>query len=118
MNTVLWIVQGILAAAFLAAGGMKTTQAREQLVGRMAWMEDRKTLEVRLIGALEILGAVGLVLPGLLGWPAVWTQLAALGLALTMVGAIVVHLRRGEGKLLAGPLALFVLAVVVALGRK
>ncbi len=97
MTTTLWIIQGLLALAFLGAGAMKAIKRPEQLVEMgLAWAEDFSDGKVRAIGVLEILGGLGLILPVALGILPVLTGVAAVGLTLTMVGAIVVHLRRGE----------------------
>ena len=118
MNVVLWIIAGLLAAAFLAAGLMKVNGKREQLVEKMPWVNDFSQGQVKGIGAVEVLGAIGLILPGATGIATILTPLAALGLALTMAGAVVVHLRRGDGFGAAVPsLVLGLLAAVVALGR-
>ena len=72
---------------------------------------------MRLIGALEVLGAIGLVLPALTGVLPWLTPLAALGLVATMVGAILTHLRRNENSAIAVPVVLLVIAAFVAYGR-
>jgi uncharacterized membrane protein YphA (DoxX/SURF4 family) len=117
MGIALWMVQGLLAVAFLGAGGTKLSQPKEKLAKNMAWVEDFSQGTVRLIGTLEVLGAVGLVLPGLMGVLPWLTPLAALGLVLTMVGAILTHLRRSENSAIAPPAVLLVLAAFVAYGR-
>ena len=118
MNVALWIVAGLLALAFAAAGAMKLAQPRAKLAASgMPWVEDFTDGQVKGIGALEVLGALGLILPAALGIAEILTPLAAAGLAVVMVGAIVVHLRRGESKLVGAPLVLAVLAVVVAVLR-
>lgn len=118
MNTVLWIAASVLAFLFLAAGLMKISQPREKLAASgMAWAEDFSPRSVRAIGAVEALGALGLVLPAALGIAPVLTGWAALGLAATMLGAAAVHLRRKEAKSLPVALALLILAAVVAWGR-
>lgn len=66
MNTVLWILQIVLAVAFLGAGAMKLTQSRAKLAPRMGWVEDFSDTGVKAIGALEVLAAIGLVLPAAL----------------------------------------------------
>jgi len=117
MNIALWIVQGLLAVIFLMAGGMKLMQPKEKLAEKMAWANDFSPGVIKLIGALEVLGAIGLILPqmtGILPW---LTPLAALGLALTMVGAMVVHLRRNEAKEVVINVVLLVLTLFVAYGR-
>ncbi|MBK8900928.1 MAG: DoxX family protein [Anaerolineaceae bacterium] len=117
MNIALWIVQGILAAAFLMAGGMKLTQPKEKLAGNMGWVEDFSQNTVRLIGGLEVLGAIGLILPLALGILPVLTGAAALGLVLTMIGAALTHIRRRETSMLVPNLILGGLAAFVVVGR-
>ncbi len=118
MNTVLWIIASLLAVAFLAAGAMKLSRTREQLAASgMGWAADVGSGTVKLIGAVEVLGAIGLVLPALVDVATVLVPLAATGLALVMAGAAVVHLRRKEAQMVPVNLVLLVLAVVVAVGR-
>ena len=120
MNVLAWILSGVLAAVFLASGALKLTTAREKLLAnpRMGWANDFPDPQVRTIGALEVLAAIGLILPWLLDVARVLTPLAAVGLAIVMAGAGAVHGRRGELKE-AGPVVtvLFVAAVVVAIIR-
>jgi uncharacterized membrane protein YphA (DoxX/SURF4 family) len=117
MGIALWVVQVLLATAFLVSGATKLSQPKEKLVGKMAWMEDFSQPTVRIIGALEVLGAIGIVLPELTGLLPWLTPLAALGLALTMIGAALTHLRRAEYDGIAVTTVLLVLAVFVAYGR-
>jgi len=117
MNTALWIVQGLLALVFLMAGVMKATQPKEKLAGNMAWVEDFSAGQVRLIGILEILAAIGLILPpitGILPWLA---PVAAAGLGLMMIGAAVVHFRRGEYAMIGINIVFLLLTIFVAYGR-
>lgn len=117
MSIALWVAQGLLAVAFLAAGVTKLAQPKEKLAKNMAWVEDFSQSAVRLIGALEVLGAIGVVLPALTGILSWLTPLAALGLAATMVGAILTHLRLGERWAVVPPVVLLVLAAFVAYRR-
>lgn len=117
MNIVLWIVQGLLAVAFLMAGGMKLMQPKEKLAEKMAWVEDFSQNTIRGIGILEILGAIGLILPWALTIFPILTGLAAIGLVLTMLGAARTHLRRGETQMLVPNAVLGLLAAFVAYGR-
>jgi len=64
VNVFLWIVAGLLALAFLGAGAMKLSQPREKLAASMGWVNDFSAPMVKTIGALEVLGALGLILPG------------------------------------------------------
>lgn len=118
MNAVLWVLTIVLALAFLAAGVVKLTQAKDSLRERMAWVDDFSAAQVKGIGAVEILGALGLVLPAVTGIAPVLVPLAATGLAIAMVLAVIVHLRRGDGFAVAVPaIVLGILAVIVAWGR-
>ncbi|GAA2604970.1 DoxX family protein [Streptomyces tubercidicus] len=118
MNITLWIITSVLALAFLAAGLMKISQPREKLAASgMAWAEDFSPGSVRAIGAVEALGALGLILPAALGIAPALAAWAAVGLAATMLGAAAVHLRRKEAKAIPVNLALLLLAAVVTWGR-
>jgi uncharacterized membrane protein YphA (DoxX/SURF4 family) len=63
----LWVAQVLLAVAFLGAGATKLSQPKEKLAKNMAWVEDFSQPAVRLIGAVEVLGAIGVVVPALTG---------------------------------------------------
>jgi uncharacterized membrane protein YphA (DoxX/SURF4 family) len=118
MNIALWIVAGLLAVAFLASGAMKLTWPREKLAASgMGWAEDFSAGTVKAIGILEVLAGVGLTLPAALDIAPVLVPLAAVGLVVLMVGAIITHLRRHEARVIASPMALLALAVLVAWGR-
>lgn len=118
MNIVLWVLAGVLAVTFFASGLSKVVGQREAMIAKTPYVEDFPQGAVRLIGVVEMLGALGLVLPALLDVAPVLVPVAAIGLAAVMLGAVVVHLRRGEGAASAAPaLVLAVLAVVLAWGR-
>lgn len=119
METVLWVLTAVLAGMFVIAGATKAVRSKEQLVvePRMAWTEDFSPGLIRTLGVLELVGAVGLVLPGLLDAATVLVPVAAVCLAVLMVGAVVVHLRRGEVGGALMPAALLVGSVLVAWGR-
>ena len=117
MNIALWIVQGLLAVAFLMAGGMKLTQPKDKLAANMGWVEDFSQNAVRIIGLLEVLGAIGLVLPWALTILPELTGFAAVGLVLTMIGAAITHIRRGEMQMIVPNIVLGLLAAFVAVGR-
>jgi uncharacterized membrane protein len=118
VNVVLWIVAGVLAAVFLASGLMKLAQPRKKIVDSgMGWAADVSDGAVKGIGALEVLGALGLILPAVFGVATVLVPLAAAGLALVMVGAAVTHARRRENQMIVVNVVLFALAAFVAWGR-
>lgn len=118
MNTVLWIVTIVLALAFAAAGAGKLAQPKEKLLARMPWVADFSAGQVKGIGALELLGAIGLIVPGLLGIAPVLVPIAAVGLALLMLGAVITHVRRRDGfGAMLPSLVLLLLSAFVAWGR-
>ncbi len=113
----LWVVQGLLAATFLAAGLMKATAPLEQLQASMPWVSGAMGPAVRLIGVVEVAGALGLVLPAATRVKPSLTPLAALGLTTVMVFASLTHLVRGEVQMLPITAVLAGLAAFVAWGR-
>jgi uncharacterized membrane protein YphA (DoxX/SURF4 family) len=118
MNLVLWIVAGLLALAFVAAGVMKLTRSKATLAtSGMPWTEDYSAGTIRGIGVLELLAAVGLVLPAVLNIAPILVPVAALGLVAIMIGAIYTHARRKEYPMTIGNLVLLGLAAFVAWGR-
>ncbi|HLW49061.1 MAG TPA: DoxX family protein [bacterium] len=113
MNRVLWLVQTLLAALFLFAGGMKLVLPLDALTKQMplpGWF-------LRFTGTAEVLGALGLILPGLLGIRPGLTPLAAAGLSVVMIGATVLTLLAGGGLSALIPATVGLLAVFVVYGR-
>lgn len=117
MNTALWVVQGVLAAMFLTAGALKVSGTREKLESFMPWVQHYPTRVVRCVGVAEILGAIGLVLPGALDVAPWLTPLAASGLALLMALAAVHHVRKREWSEASFNVVLLALALFVAIFR-
>jgi hypothetical protein len=120
MNTALWIVAGLLAVAYLASGGGKLILPKETIAdfGASArWVEDFSPGSVKAIGALEVLGAVGLILPAALDIAPTLVPLASVGLVMIMVGAVITRIRRDEFTFMLADLAYLVLAAFVAWGR-
>ena len=108
-----WIVAGLLALFYLYAGGTKIAQSRERLRPMMGWVDTVPMRLVRTIGVLEVLGALGLVLPPLTGVAVGLALAAAVGLVLVQVGGITLHLRRGEARLIGLNIVLLAAAAVV-----
>jgi len=124
MEIATWVVAGVLAALYLTAGTLKTTQPMARLAGPMPWTTSLTVPQVRFLGVAELLGALGLVLPKLLdvvderaGLDGTLTGLAATGLALIQAGAIALHLKRGEAAVVPLNVVLFVAAAFVAAAR-
>ncbi len=117
MNTAIWIVQALLALAFIMSGLSKLFQPYEKLAAQMGYVNDFSPDAVRAIGTIEVLSAIGVVLPSLTGVLPWLTPLAAFGLAVTMGGAISTHLRRKEYPMIIVNLVLLAFAAFVVYGR-
>lgn len=119
MNLTLWIIAGLLAAGFIIAGSNKLFIPREKLAKAPGggWVLDFSPSFVKALGAVEILGAVGLILPALLNIAPILVPLAAVGLALIMVGAAIVSFRHREFRHVLVNLIYLALAAFVAWGR-
>ena len=111
MNIAYWLVAGLLALFYFYAGGLKVVSGRDQLRPMMAWVDRVPLPAVRTLGAVEILGATGLILPPLTGIASSLALVAASGFVLLQAGAIVVHLT-GEDRRIALNAGLTVAAAV------
>jgi hypothetical protein len=92
MNITYWIVAGLLALFYFYAGTLKVIRSRDQLRPMMAWVDRVPLPALRALGAVEILGAAGLILPALTGIAPWLAPAAAIGFVLLQTGAIAVHL--------------------------
>ena len=118
MNIVLWTAASVLALGFAASGAVKLVRTREQVVDAgFGWAESFSRGAVKRIGVAEVAGAVGLVVPPASGIASILSPIAATCLALLMVGAVVVHIRREETGKLGVPAVLLVLTAALAVGR-
>lgn len=111
-----WITAAVLAFVYLLSGGMKVIRPKDKLVAAgQGWAENVNPMLVKLVGLVEVLGALGVILPGLVaGAPTILAPLAAIGLVLVQAVAIGIHMRRGESKVILINIILLVLALVVA----
>ena len=119
MNLALWISAGLLAAIFLVGGAGKLAVPKEKIAGTPfgGWVEDFSANSIRAIGVLEVLAAVGLVLPAAVDIAPDLVPLAAVGLVLLMAGAAILHFRRHEPKVMVANLGYLALAGFVTWGR-
>jgi uncharacterized membrane protein YphA (DoxX/SURF4 family) len=118
MNTLLWILQIVLAVGFAAAGTLKVVKSRTELVETLGhWVEKFPAPLLKPLGVLEILAAIGLILPPLAGVLPVLTPVAAVGLIVIMVGAVVTHAREGELAKIGMNVGLAAMATAVAWAR-
>lgn len=117
MKYALWILQGILVIAFLAAGAMKLFMPIETLEAQMGFVSDTPNFLVRFIGFAELTGAIGLILPAALRIKPWLTPLAAVGLGVVMILAVGLHVSRAEWMEIGAPAVLLALLALVAYGR-
>jgi hypothetical protein len=119
MNVTLWIIAGALAAVFLAGSASKLFVPKDRIAAAPGgkWVEDFSSGAVKALGVLDVLAAVGLVLPAALGIAPVVVPVAAVGVVLLMVGAVITRTRHGGTKAIPVDLTYLTMAVVVAVGR-
>ena len=119
MNIGLWIIQIFLTFAFLTAGLVKVVLPTNKLKDKLGkWVNDFSTYQIKLIGTLEILGAIGLILPMWLNIYPILTPIAAIGLGLTMIGAIRTNARvMKKNSDIFKNVMFLILAIIVVIGR-
>jgi hypothetical protein len=118
MNAALWAGQIVLAVVFTFSGALKLVMSKERMLATgQTGVRDYSLPAIRMIAACELAGAAGLILPELIGRAFVLTPLAAIGLALVMIGAAVAHTRLSEPRNVAVNAVLFAICVFVAVGR-
>ncbi|MFD4325149.1 DoxX family protein [Nocardioides sp. NPDC058538] len=117
MNIALWIVAGVFGIAYVAGGIVKLTMPYEKYTAKTHWPEDFTPGKVKFMGAVETLGGLGLILPGLLDIAPVLVPVAASCMALYMAGAVTERLRRAEYKELLGDLLFLAAMIFIAWGR-
>lgn len=119
-NKVLWTLQILLAALYLFAGGFKLVAAPEQMVASATdpIPSANMVLFLRMIGGFEVLGAIGLIVPGLTGIKRHLTSIAAGCLAFIMLGAIVVSIMQIGVSAAIMPLVVGILDLIVMSGRR
>lgn len=117
MGIALWFVASLFATGFVAGGIVKLVSPYEKYAAHLHWPEDFTARNVKFMGTIELLGGIGLVLPGLLNIAPVLVPVAASGMALYMAGAVTERIRRGEYKELLGDLLFLIAMLFVAWGR-
>jgi hypothetical protein len=115
MNTALWIAQALVASLILVTGTVKLLLPRDRLIKRMHWASAWPAWRIKLLGLAEVAGAVGLIVPLATGIAPLLTPLAAICIAVLMVGAVRTHQRLGEGA--APAVVVAVLSLVIAVAR-
>jgi hypothetical protein len=115
MNMVLWVAQGFAALVFFLTGALKVVTPKEKLAEKMHWAATWPPGQIKLLGLAEVAGAIGLVLPAALHLAPALTPIAAVCLAVLMIGAVQTHRRSHESFVPA--LVLVLVCVAIAAGR-
>jgi len=119
MNLALWIATGLLTLVALISGFGKAFVPKEKMAQYRGagWVKDYSVGFLKTIGVLEILAAVGLILPAVVNIAPVLVPVTAVCWVLLMIGAIIIHLRHGDAKSVVGNLIYLALAAFIAWGR-
>lgn len=113
-DAVRWLLQIALAAIYLVVGSLKLSRPRDQVVIQLGWAADLQPATIRAIGWVEVLGAVGLIVPATAGLAPILTPMTAVGLCALQLGALALHVRRRETWMLPLNLLLCAAAALVA----
>ena len=117
VNATLWVIQVVLALAFAAAGTVKLVRPRLALAGPMPWVVNVSDVQLKGIGTLEVMAAIGLLVPAVAPVASFLVPLAAVGVVFLMLGAIATNMRIKERQIIPVNLLLLVLAAFVAWER-
>lgn len=118
MNVLLWIGQALLSIIFLVSGINKATLSEKQLIAKgQTGVVGIRDYVIHSIGVMEILGAVGVIVPWITGIMPVFTPVAAICFSILMLLAAPIHYRLKEPRNVLINILIFILAVFVAIGR-
>ena len=117
INIVLWVAQVVLATTFIWAAAMKWFQPVEKLAAMWPWTGQIPGILVKLTGLIDLVGAVGLILPSLLRIKPKLTPIAAIGIILLMISASIFHIARGEAAQIGANIVFAGMAAFIAWGR-
>jgi len=116
LNVVLWTAQ-ILLALFFMSGTVMKFMPIQKISAIMPWMGQLPPLEVRLLGVVDLLGALGLILPAALKIRPMLTPWAAIGIIVLMICATIFHISRGEASVIGVNIVVIIVAIFIAWGR-
>lgn len=117
MNIALWILQIILAALFLTSGSLKLVLDKDKLEKVFEWIDNYPEKRLKLVGTFEVLGGLGLFLPGVYSVFDILIPLSAIGLTIIMVLATLLHYKRKETNELVVNIIVLVLLLLIIAGR-
>lgn len=117
LNIILWILQALLAATLIWAAVMKLGKPPRELAAMWPWAGEVSPALVQLTGIADLLGGLGLILPGLLRIKPGLTPVTALGVVALMICASMFHILRGEASQIGFNVVVAVIAGFIAWGR-
>ncbi|WP_276369678.1 DoxX family protein [Chryseolinea sp. H1M3-3] len=117
MNTILWIAQSLLAAMFTSGGLLKIFVPKEKMIAKQPFVQDYSSIQIRLIGLAEILGAIGIIVPFATGIMPILTPIAAMGLCTIMILAIRIHVQTKETAKVVIIVAMVIITSFIAYAR-
>lgn len=117
MNTILWIIQGLLSTFFIMPGYGKISGSKEKHVADGHLKPNNSIIPIRILGVLELLGCIGIIVPWLLGIAPILTPMAATAFCSIMLAGMFVHAKKKEYKMLPMLIIVFILSTVVAYFR-
>jgi uncharacterized membrane protein len=117
LHLALWVAQVVLAASFIWAAGMKLFQPVSKLAAMWPWVLHVADNLVKFTGIVDLLGAIGLIIPSLLRIKPKLTAIASIGIIVLMIAASVFHIARGEALVIGVNIAFAVIAAFIAWGR-
>jgi hypothetical protein len=117
MNTLIWIIQGLLSAFFLMPAYTKLISTKDLLVEKQMPEPEQSVNGSRFLGLMELLGSIGIIVPQLTGIAKILTPIAAVDFALVMLGVFFIHLRKKDFKMLPLLIGIFTLSVITAFYR-
>lgn len=117
MNTVVWIFQLLLAGFFAMPAFMKLSFSKQKLIEKQILQPGQSLVFPRALGTLELLGILGIILPVLTNILPVLTAYAAIGFALIMSGALVIHTKKKDYKMLPVFAIVLILSLIVTTFR-
>ncbi len=116
LNVILWIAQSILSILLLSGAVMKFMPV-EKISGMMPWTGEVPIVLLRLLGVIDLLGGVGLILPGLLRLKPVMVIWASVGTSILMLSAIIFHISRVETHVIGFNIICVLIAIFITWGR-
>ncbi|GAB4037445.1 DoxX family protein [Spirosoma jeollabukense] len=117
IHLILWVAQVVLAATFIWAAAMKLFQPVEKLAALWPWTGQIPGIVVKLTGLIDLVGAIGLILPSLLRIKPQLTPIAAIGVIALMLCASIFHIARGEAAQIGANIVFAGMAAFIAWGR-